>query len=299
MKKTFLVLALATLWVSTASAQESPETKIFPKNQIIAPFKVEVTFAKTTHILFPAEVKYVDLGSHNIIAGKASAVENVVRVKAAVRGFDGETNFSVITADGSFYSFNTVYSDEPAQLSIEMTDWLKERPESGFANDRMFVQLKELAGETPAIADKIMYNIHKRNRNDIRHLGSNNFGVQALLKGIYIHGDILYFHTQVKNPSNVAYDVDFIRFKVVDKKVVKRTAIQETILSPVRSYNDVRRVKSRSSQRHVFAFEKFTIPDDKVLVVEIYERNGGRHQSYAVKNTDIVGARLINELKLK
>ena len=43
------------------------------------------------------------MGSTDIIAGKADGVENVVRVKAAVRDFPGETNFSVITGDGSFH----------------------------------------------------------------------------------------------------------------------------------------------------------------------------------------------------
>ena len=33
-------------------------------------------------------------------------------------------SFSVITADGCFYSFNVVYKNEPAQLSIEMEDWV-------------------------------------------------------------------------------------------------------------------------------------------------------------------------------
>jgi conjugative transposon TraN protein len=299
MKKIILISALVLFSVCAAVAQESPETKIFPKNQIIAPFKVEVTFAKTTHILFPSEIKYVDLGSHSIIAGKASGAENVLRVKAAVKGFDGETNFSVITADGSFYSFNTVYSDQPAQLSIEMADWLREHPENGFVGDRMFVRLKDLDGETPAVVNTIMRNIYRKNRADIRHIGCRNFGVQALMKGIYIRGDILYLHAQIRNPSNMAYDIDFIRFKVVDKKVVKRTAIQETVLDPVRSYNDIRTVAGRSTQRHIFAFEKFTIPDDKVLVVEIYERNGGRHQSLTIENTDIVGAKLIDDMGLK
>ncbi|MCQ4775922.1 DUF4138 domain-containing protein, partial [Lacrimispora saccharolytica] len=97
-------------------------------------------FQKTVHILFPSEVKYVDLGSFDIIADKATGAENVIRIKAAVKGFEGETNFSVITADGCFYSFNVVYKDEPAWLSIEMEDWLRDNPEGGIAGDRMFVK---------------------------------------------------------------------------------------------------------------------------------------------------------------
>ena len=38
-------------------------------------------------------LKYVDLGSNYIIAGKADGAENVVRVKATTEGFPGETNF--------------------------------------------------------------------------------------------------------------------------------------------------------------------------------------------------------------
>lgn len=41
------------------------------------------------------------------------------------------------------------------------------------------------------------------------------------------------------------------------------------------------------------------IPDDKVLEVEIYERDGGRHQSYRIENTDLVTAKPIDELKLR
>ena len=44
---------------------------------------------------------------------------------------------------------------------------------------------------------------------------------------------------------------------------------------------------------------KFTIPDDKLLVVELYEKNGGRHQTIRVENADIVNAEVINELKIK
>lgn len=51
--------------------------------------------------------------------------------------------------------------------------------------------------------------------------------------------------------------------------------------------------------RTVYALPKFTIPDDKLLMVELYEKNGGRHQSIRVENADIVNAKEIDELKIK
>ena len=81
----------------SVKAQEPVETKIFPTNQIISPHKIEVTFQKTVHILFPSEVNmWIWLVRHH--SGQGTGAENVVRIKAAVKGFEGETNFSVITA---------------------------------------------------------------------------------------------------------------------------------------------------------------------------------------------------------
>ena len=295
--KTRIILSLVMLLtVLSVKAQESVETRIFPTNQIIAPHLIEVTFSKTVHILFPSEVKYVDLGSYDIIADKATGAENVVRIKSAVKGFEGETNFSVITADGCFYSFNVVYKNEPAQLSIEMEDWLRKNPMGGAADDRMFVKLKELGGETPLVVNRIMYTLYKKNKKDIRHIGCKKYGIQTLLKGIYINNDLLYLHTEIKNQSNVPFDVDYITFKIVDKKVAKRTAIQEQVLFPLRAYNYAVRVAGKKSERTVFCLQKFTIPDGKQLVVEMNEKNGGRHQTFTVENEDLVQAETINEL---
>ena len=104
--RTFILLIMAALAGMTCRAQErKPEggVRILTAGQHITPYRIGVPFSKTVHILFPSEVRYVDLGSTDIIAGKADGVENVVRVKAAVRDFPGETNFSVITGDGSFH----------------------------------------------------------------------------------------------------------------------------------------------------------------------------------------------------
>ena len=58
-------------------------------------------------------------------------------------------------------------------------------------------------------------------------------------------------------------------------------------------------VAVKKDERTVFTLDKFTIPDDKMLVVELHEKNGGRHQSFTVENEDIVRAKVINELKVK
>ena len=53
--------------------------------------------------------------------------------------------------------------------------------------------------------------------------------------------------------------------------------MQEQVIYPLRAFNYVIRVEGKKDERTVFALPKFTIPDDKKLVVEMYGKQGGRH----------------------
>lgn len=326
MKKIFVMLALALGTMSafaqnesdTVSAEDSSVTLIkdvYPQQEdgdlyhgltkkltfdrMIPPYGLEVTYDKTTHIIFPSAVRYVDLGSANLIAGKADGAENVIRVKATVKNFRDETNMSVITESGSFYTFNVKYSDEPLLLNVEMKDFIHDGSKVNRPNNALDIYLQELGCESPKLVHLIGKAIHKENRRHVKHIGSKAFGIQYLLRGLYTHNGLLYFHTQIKNSSNVPFEVDFVTFKIVDKKVMKRTAIQEQVIFPLRAYNYATVVAGNKEERTVFVFDKFTIPADKVLVVELNEKSGGRHQSFTVENEDIVRAKVINELKVK
>lgn len=79
--------------------------------------------------------------------------------------------------------------------------------------------------------------------------------------------------------------MDFVTFKIVDKKVMKRTAIQEQVIFPLRAYDYVTTVAGKKDGRTVFVLNKFTIPSDKVLVVEMHEKavEGTRPSPWKVK----------------
>lgn len=327
MKKIFVMFALMTGAVVSAFAQNAADsTSAVAKNatltadiysgledgdlyhgltrkltfdRMVPPYGLEVTYDKTTHIIFPSAVRYVDLGSPNLVAGKADGAENVIRVKAVVKNFRDETNMSVITESGSFYTFNIKYADEPLLLNIEMKDFIHDGSKVNRPNNALDIYLKELGCESPKLVQLINRSIHKENKRHVKHIGSKAFGIQYLLRGIYTHNGLLYFHTQIRNQSHVPFEVDFITFKIVDKKVMKRTAIQEQVIFPLRAHNYATVVAGNKDERTVFTFDKFTIPADKVLVVELNEKSGGRHQSFTVESEDIVRAKVINELKVK
>jgi len=288
----FVLLFISTL----ALFAQNDHTKVIPKNNVISSYCLEVTYDKTVHLIFPSGIDYIDLGSSNIIAGKAEGAENVVRVKAAVKDFTEETNFSVITDEGSFYSFIVNYSDNPEKLNIEMKDFLHDERLGNQPENSMEVYLSELGDESPQTVQMAMKKIYKANRKRSNLAESNQFGIEFSLRGIFCHNDLLFFHTEIKNTSDIPFDVDFLVFKIVDKKVVKRTAIQETILKPVLAYNYLTSLKGKESESTVFAFQKFTIPDKKQLDVELFEKNGGRHQRFVIKNADLAKVRTIGRL---
>ena len=317
MKKLILSVMLLASAMGTAFAQEtdsnvalnpnSPLTsgelfqgmsRAIPNGRVVLPYGLDVTFDKTVHLIFPAPIRYVDLGSNNLIAGKAEDAENVLRVKAAVKDFETETNMSVICEDGSFYAFNVKYADEPEKLSVEMKDFLS-TTEGRLPSNRADIYFKELGNESPVLVKLMMQTIYQNNRRTVKHIGTQQFGMRFLLRGLYAHNGLLYFHTRMENSTDMPYSVDFITFKVVDKKVAKRTAIQEQVLQPLRAYHQVMQVKGKDSEHSVFVLEQFALSEDKQLEVTLYERNGGRTLSFYVWQEDLLLAKKIDNLKLK
>lgn len=260
--------------------------------------RIKVGFVKTTHITFPSKVKYVDLGSNYLIAGKADETENVIRVKAAYKGFKEETNFSVICEDGSFYTFLVTYSDHPDTLYWEMQPVIsidKNRP-----LNKETIVLNDIEGESPVLFDMIVRSLYEANERCITHLGERKDRIEATLRGIYVHNDVLYFNLSMKNLSHISYDIDYVRFTVQDKKKLKRTASQVKPVEPARVFNGGRsgRINPKTAYRAIYAFQKFTISPEKILVVEIAEKKGGRNIRFTVRHSDIIAASSIKKVTL-
>ena len=291
--KTFWAIALILGFAVQSFAQDSIRTPLALGK--IEPYKMEVTYDKTSHLIFPTAIRYVDLGSEYLIAGKAEDAENVLRVKAKVRDFEPETNFSVITNDGRFYSFNVYYSSYPEAISYDLLT-MQKAVDKANGNDVLF---EELGNNSPSLAGLLLETIYKNDNRIVKHIGAKSFGIQFILKGIYIHNGKYYFHTELRNKTNVPFQIDFINFKVVDKKVAKRTVVQERPMIPLRTYKTLDEIGGKLTEQNVFLLDQFTIADDKVLLIEIFEKNGGRHQTLQVENSDLIKARLINDMHLK
>ena len=295
----YLFLIVAAIAAAKVTAQTTPET---PAE--IRPQHIEAGFTKTVHILFPSPVTYIDIGSMDIIAGKADGAENVVRVKAAVRNFAAETNLTVITEDGGFFTFDVYYAENPAVSTLNLTvqepqtEGVKKPAAAGYPQPTApasegRVLLREVGREKPATIKRMLSDIYRQNRTDVKGIRTKKYGIEVEVLGIYVSNDVIYIHTCMYNDTNISFEVDARQFIVADKKLAKRTAQQQTPLEILRVCNDPAVVRGHQRQRTVFALPKLTIADDKVLLLEIIEKNGARHQTTEIPSREISNAKVL------
>lgn len=251
-------------------------------SQIITNDSLHITYSKTTSLVFPFSIKGVDRGSKDVLAQKAKGVENVLQLKAARRSFP-ETNVTIITADGNLHHFTVNYSDNPRTLCILKT-------QSKTNERRMLFTDGINAEELSNISESIL---SEHTEGSIRTY--KKFKLKISLKEIYVKQNIIFYKVQISNKSNLDYDISALRFYIRDKQKVKRTATQEIEVHPVFRTADAETVKGKSSVDVVYALRKFTIPDAKVLEIDLFEKNGGRNLKLKISNSVILTARTITE----
>lgn len=243
----------------------------------IDPMPLEITDTKTTNIIFPQAIVGVDRGSRDVWAKKANGVENILQIKAASNKLI-ETTLTVVTGDGKLNSFLLRYSPDPSVLNVSI----------GAASRVGTITLAPESinqAEVQAMASSVA--ISKRKSATIR---DRNSGVEIEVDGIFIHDDIMYWRLKIANKSNINYTVEQLRFFIMDQRKAKRTASQELEVSPVFVFNSLDKIAAQKEGTAVFAVPKFTIPDSKILAVQLMEKNGGRHLEIEIKNRHLMNA---------
>jgi conjugative transposon TraN protein len=241
---------------------------------------VEVTFNKTSSLVFSSTIKSVDRGSRDVLAQKAKGIDNVLQLKAARTNFK-ETNLTVITADGRLHHFFVRYAEEPNALTNIANESENEIQDSF----ELLFQTEMTEAEMERYAQAILDSPRK-----FRLKSASKFDMRLSLQGIYIRDNIMFYHLKVSNRSNVPYHTDVLRFYIKDRQKVKRTASQEVSETPLYYYGNASVIDGKSTQDLVYAIPKFTIPDAKELTIELMEKRGGRHLELDIRNKTIVKA---------
>lgn len=275
-------------------------------------YRFEVAYNKTSHIIFPAKIVYVDAGSDDIVCSYAETLENVLRVKANKIDFPLETNLTVATDDGNFWAFYITYNEFPTMLNIDVRTLKYNKSSSansstssvnengtgndivaynnGTTNDKLFVETKTINKDSVLIETNEMNNSYASDifQKIAAYDGSTTLGdesgrVKFEVKGIYNTDDYIFVKLRIYNKSKLKYRVEKVRFWNVDAVKQKNTSYQEIELLPVYSKvdnewrNGGQEVDSKEEMFAYFMLPLFSIANNKQVKIQVNEFMGGRN----------------------
>ncbi|MBQ2528030.1 MAG: conjugative transposon protein TraN, partial [Spirochaetales bacterium] len=131
-----------------------------------------------------------------------------------------------------------------------------------------------------------------------RDVSYSRHRMKIRLNNIYCVGDYFFLDFSIENGTNIRFDIDEIRVKLNDKKIAKATNSQTIELKPELVLD--RSVRFSRGYRNVIAIRKMTFPNDKILTIEISEKQiSGRTMTLSIDYEDVLSADSFNETLLE
>lgn len=241
-----------------------------------APLQLELTHHKTTSLVFPSAIQSVDRGTQEVLAQVPAGLSHILQVKAARPGI-GETNLTVITANGHLYSFEIRYAPRPQTTYLALPPPTPAVPFPGEV---------PLPNRLQAISTELA-----ADGRQLHGIWAGAGGATARLEGIYFHANTLFLRVVVCNDASLPFELDFYRVSIRDRKQARRTARQEVELVPRYVHGDAtRHLPAGKKQVFVFALDKVTLARDKELQLMLFEAKGDRHLRLRIKGRHLLQA---------
>lgn len=263
-------LFACTLSVITASAQRTTdEMQLLTVNENV-----------TTVITASEPVRFVDISTDKVVGDQP--INNTIRLKPK-EGM--ETN-----KDGDILAVVTIVTERyRSQYALIYTSHLDEA-----VTDKA-IELDEcIPYNNPAVsmstADMVKYAREIwTSPARYRNVSTRMHRMTMRLNNIYSIGEYFFLDFSVDNRTNIKFDIDQLRVKLQDKKTSKATTVQtieltpELVLDPVKSF--------RYGYRNVIVIKKMTFPNDKILTIELSEKQiSGRTIFLSVEYEDVLNA---------
>jgi conjugative transposon TraN protein len=272
----YLIILAALCAALSATAQQ---TDSISSKAMLPSYHLDITSHKTTLLIFSAAIQNADRGEKYVLAEKVKGVDNVLKVKAAQKGFE-PSSLHVITADGTVYDFNVSYADQPACQTIDLR---KQPPFAAAVFKGVSLNSRQMEDYAGIVAGSYPF---------LSGVHYCKHGMEFRLDGIYIKADVLFFRYQVKNHTAIPYDAGSLRFYIRDKDKAKRTAQQDKEISPLYVQHNGA-AENDAGETIVVAFAKFTIAENKNFVTELMEQGGDRDPSCKLDQDKLLQAKTL------
>ncbi|MCM1312980.1 MAG: conjugative transposon protein TraN [Roseburia sp.] len=240
----------------------------------------------TTVITASEPIRFVDI-STDLIAGD-QPINNTVRLKPKEAGHEDGAVLAIVTIVTERYrtQYALVYTTRMTEAVIDKEVLLTER--TAYHNPAVSMSTEDMY----AFARKVWASPAK-----FRNVSNKHNRLTMRLNNIYAVGEYFFLDFSIDNRTNVRFDIDEIRVKLGDKKVHKATNSQIIELKP-----ELVLEQSRSflhGYRNVVVIKKLTFPNDKVLSIELSEKQiSGRTISVNIDYEDVLSADSFNNVLL-
>ena len=118
-------------------------------------------------------------------------------------------------------------------------------------------------------------------------------GIEGFVKGVYSGSGKLYVLIELANRTNISYDIESAVFITAPtKKANKEIEQEEKVFQPIWS-NQPEALQKKETKKLVYAFDKFTIADNKKLLFIMNEIDGERTLTLDIKPDYIINAEFI------
>lgn len=259
-----LIVLLGLLWFGAAFAQ-APDTLFISTSQVV-------------HLRFASELKYVNLGSKEIVAKIVDGSKDFVAVKAR-EPFETVTSMSCLETNGAMHTFLVAYREEPGRLEI---DTRVARLDSTFCFSPQYSD-----GEP---SGSFIFEDIVNMKQELYHLGTRGYDIEILCENIFVKDDVLYILMSLRNDSAVSYDLSVPRFAVESKRRTKRGIQYEKAIFPRQAYG-LGVTAPDAVGKMVFTFDKISLTRGQVFRVYFYEKGGSRNFVLTMGEKDVNRAR--------
>ena len=241
----------------------------------------------STVITASEPIRLVDISTDSIVGDKP--LDNVIRLKPATGNHkDGEV-MGIVTIITERYrvQYALLYTSRIEEAVTDKEVELIER--NAFHNPDVSMSTVDMV----SYAMKVWQSPAK-----YRSTFTTYNKMTMRLNNIYVVGEYFFIDFSVSNKTNLPFDIDELRVKLQDKKQQKATNVQTIELKPALVLD--RSVRFKSGYRNIIVLKKMTFPNDKVLTIELSEKQiSGRTISMNLDYEDVLAADAFDTLLLR
>jgi conjugative transposon TraN protein len=277
MKRSIIILSLL-LSVSLTSFGQETEGILYKNNLPQLTINEDVSL----HFISPEPIQYVDISTDDLVGD--IPVENVFRIKLTGDNLpeDQELNqtIGIVTIIGQKFIAQYDLHYDPCSRIMETQVEILPRDMNPLD-----------IGSAPLSDNELRDFSLLAFKNKKKSLGIYNSkdGLSGTVNNIYTLDDYIFLDITFMNRSNLKFDIDSIRFKIEDRKILKATNSQAIEIQP--EYQLMEKPSFKRRYRNIFVFKKFSFPNNKLFSIELTEKQiSGRALSLYINYEDLLSA---------